>query len=351
MGRHHIGLLPTIYFTAVHVRRASQRWASAVVSMTFDPLPLHPYSCGMNKPNQPDNQPIPGTPPDDAIVGPAFRKLCEVVAKLRSPEGCPWDRVQTLETIKRFTLEETYELLEAIDSGDDTAIVEELGDVLLQVILDAQIGADETRFSLGDVIEGITHKLIERHPHVFGDAKAETGADVKKHWERIKQQEKQRDSVLDGIPPALPQLARAAKLCSKAARVGYDFPHRDMLFDKLREEIGELAQELYADGNVPSVSATVDAEVTPDVAVDDVEQRNRIEGELGDVLFVIANIARRWKIDPEEALRKSNRKFARRFQSIEQSLKQQGRDIRDATLREMEDIYQETKKREGEPPV
>ena len=109
--------------------------------MTFDPLPLHPYSCGMNKPNQPDNQPIPGTPPDDAIVGPAFRKLCEVVAKLRSPEGCPWDRVQTLETIKRFTLEETYELLEAIDSGDDTAIVEELGDVLLQVILDAQIGA------------------------------------------------------------------------------------------------------------------------------------------------------------------------------------------------------------------
>jgi MazG family protein len=305
----------------------------------------------MNKQNQPGHQPVPGTPPDDAIVAPAFRKLCEIVAKLRSPDGCPWDKVQTLETIKPFTLEETYELLEAIDSGDDSAIVEELGDVLLQVILDAQIGADETRFSLADVIEGITHKLIERHPHVFGDAKAETVADVKKHWERIKQEEKQRDSVLDGIPPALPQLARAARLCSKAARVGYDFPHRDMLFDKLREEIDELAHELFADGIIPQMSATVDAEVTPDAAVDDAERHSRIEDELGDVLFVIANIARRWKIDPEEALRKSNRKFARRFQSIEQSLKQQGRDIRDATLREMEDIYQETKKREGERPV
>lgn len=289
-------------------------------------------------------QSIPGTPPDPDLVGPAFRKLCDVVAQLRSPEGCPWDRQQTLETIKPFTLEETYELLEAIDSGDDDAIVEELGDVLLQVILDAQIGADEARFSLNDVIEGITHKMIERHPHVFGDAQAETAADVKQHWDRVKQQEKQRDSIFDGLPPELPQLARAARLTAKAARVGFDFPHRDMLFDKLREEIDELACELYADGVVPQMPATVDAEVIPDEPIADSDRKQRIEDELGDVLFVIANIARRWQINPEEALRKSNRKFTERFQAIEKSLRGAGRDVRDASLQEMEEIYQRNKR-------
>ncbi len=276
-----------------------------------------------------------------------FRRLCEVVAHLRSSEGCPWDREQTLATIKPFTLEETYELLEAIDSGDDRAIVEELGDVLLQVMLDAQIGADEGRFTLIEVVEGLTQKLIDRHPHVFGHAQAETVGDVKRHWDQIKQRKKGRDSVLDGLPADLPQLARAARLADKAARVGYDFPHRAMLFDKLREELAELANELFPEGKIPDVPATVDVEPTPDEPTFDSAQQGRIEDELGDLLFVIANIARRWNVNPEEALRRSNRKFARRFREIERVLRQQGRDIRDASLRDMEDIYQRAKQRES----
>lgn len=290
--------------------------------------------------------PIPGTPPDFDTLEPGFRRLVEVIAKLRSPEGCPWDRVQTLETIKPFTLEETYELLEAIDSGDDAAIVEELGDVLLQVLLDAQIAADDARFSLTDVVERLTHKLVSRHPHVFGDAQAETPADVIRHWDRIKQTEKKRETHLSGLPVDLPQLARAARLTDKAARVGFDFPHRAMLFDKLREEVEELASELFPEGKIPAMPATVDAEVTPDEPVEDDARRLRIEGEIGDILFVVANIARRWKINPEEALRRSNAKFARRFEYIEAALKANGRTLHEATLREMEDLYQRGKSEE-----
>lgn len=289
------------------------------------------------------DRPEPGAPPDAERLSSEFRSLCEVVARLRGPDGCPWDRKQTLETIKPFTLEETYELLEAIDSGDDGAIVEELGDVLLQILLDAQIGADEGRFDLVDVVTRLKRKLVDRHPHVFGDAKADHPDEVIRHWDRIKRSEKQRESFLDGIPAGLPQLARAARLSDKAARVGFDFPHREMLFDKLREEIEELAQELFGERKVPDVPATVDAEVTPDEPIDDPGKRVRIEEELGDILFVIANIARRWKINPEEALRQSNSKFDRRFRYIEKRLAEQGRRLQDATLREMEDLYQEGK--------
>jgi nucleoside triphosphate diphosphatase len=285
----------------------------------------------------------PGAPPDFDELLPAFRELCEVVARLRAPDGCPWDRQQTLESIKPYTLEETYELLEAIDAGDDDAIVEELGDVLLQVVLDAQIADDERRFDLLPVVAGLTRKLVERHPHVFGDAKATTADDVRQHWEQIKRQEKRRDSLLDGIPLELPQLARAARLSAKAARAGYDFPHREMLFDKLREEIDELAGELFEGGRLPDRPATVEAAVVPDEPVADAARRDRIESELGDVLFVIANIARRWGVNPEEALRRSNRKFTRRFQHIERRLAEAGRDIHEASLGEMERLYQEGK--------
>ena len=232
-----------------------------------------------------------GTPPDAERLGPAFRQLCEVIARLRSSTGCPWDREQTLASIKPFTLEETYELLEAVDSGDDVAIVEELGDVLLQVILDSQIAADEGRFDLNDVVAGLTRKMIERHPHVFGEAEAATSADVSHNWDRIKQQEKQRESIFDGLPLALPTLARAARISGKAARVGYDFPARDMLFDKLREELSELAVELFPDGQTPTRAATVEAQVEPDPSPFDAERQKRIEGELGDVLFVLGRPA------------------------------------------------------------
>jgi uncharacterized protein YabN with tetrapyrrole methylase and pyrophosphatase domain len=287
-----------------------------------------------------------GLPPDPARIGPAFQKLCEVVARLRSPDGCPWDRVQTLETIKPYTLEETYELLEAIDARDDGAIVEELGDLLLQVILDAQIGADEGRFDLVEVVERITQKMIHRHPHVFGTAVANSVADVSHHWHEAKNKEKTRDSVLDGIPVPLPQLARAVKLSKKAARVGYDFPDRAMLFDKLREEVAELAGELFPGGAIPQVPATVEADVVPDAPIDDPQRQARVEDELGDILFVIANIARRWKINPEEALRRSNAKFERRFRYIERQLAAQNRTLADATLVEMEELYQQGKREE-----
>ena len=291
--------------------------------------------------------PAPGTPPDAVSVSNAFVKLCEVIAALRAPDGCPWDRVQTLKSIKPYTLEETYELLEAIDADDNASICEELGDVLLQVILDAQIAADEGRFDIIAVLRGITEKMITRHPHVFADATAETADDVRTHWEAQKAQEKShRRSALDGIPQDLPALAKAARIQKKSARVGYDFPHRAMLFDKLREELDELKEELYPDGDMPDIPAAVDMAPVPDKPVDDPDRRDRIEGEIGDVLFVIANIARRWEINPEEALRRANRKFAGRFQHIERGLADQGKTIREATLLEMEELYQAAKMRE-----
>jgi tetrapyrrole methylase family protein/MazG family protein len=289
-----------------------------------------------------------GTPPNRDRCAEAFVRLCEVIAKLRSPEGCPWDRQQTLSSIKPYTLEETYELLEAIDADDNTAICEELGDLLLQVVLDSQIASDEDRFDIIPVIEGITQKMISRHPHVFGDEVAETADDVYQHWDKAKRAEKsERESVLDGIPVDLPGLARAARLAKKAARVGYDFPHRAMLFDKLNEEVAELAAELFSDGQIPAIEATVDAPPTPDEPIDDADRQSRVESEIGDVLFVIANIARRWQVNPEEALRKSNAKFERRFRYIEDRLREQGRDVQDASLIEMEALYQDGKRREG----
>lgn len=293
-----------------------------------------------------DGHPM-GVPPDYSQLIPAFQKLCDVTARLRSPTGCPWDREQTLETIKPFTLEETYELLEAIDSGDDAAIIEELGDVLLQVILDCQIAADEGRFELTQVVEGLTRKLITRHPHVFGEEQARSAKEVHQHWDRVKQQEKRRDSIFDGLPAALPALARAARLAEKAARHGYDFPAREMLFDKLNEEIAELAAELFPQGVIPDVKAVVDAPMSPDHPAVDPEQQARIASELGDVLFVVANIARRWHVNPEEALRASNAKFERRVRYIEDQLKAQGRELKSATLIEQEALYQAGKKREA----
>lgn len=289
-----------------------------------------------------------GIPPNREQVENEFWRLCEVIAHLRSPEGCPWDRVQTLETIKPFTLEETYELLEAIDSGDDTAIVEELGDLLLQVMLDSQIGADEGRFSIVDVVRVITDKMIRRHPHVFGSEDVEDAEAVKVTWERIKQAEgkPKKESKLDGLPKDLPALMAAARLQEKAAKVGYDFPHRDMLFAKLDEELNELREELYGDTNPEVTEIAIEATHTPDEKMDDEDRRQRAEDELGDVLFVLANIARRWKLNPEEALRRTNAKFKRRFRAIEQGLARIDKTVDDATLIEMEEQYQAEKMRE-----
>lgn len=288
-----------------------------------------------------------GTPPDFDQLLPEFQRLCEVVAKLRSPNGCPWDRQQTMKTIKPYTLEETYELLEAIDADDNDAIQEELGDVLLQVVLDSQIASDEQRFELTAVVRQIADKMIRRHPHVFGDVEAATTDDVRRNWYAMKRKEKPaRTSQLEGIPTALPELARAARIATRAAAVGYDFPDRRMLFDKLREELTELSQELFGADEPEIVPASVDIEKVPDLPIQDLAARDRAESELGDVLFVLANIARRWGINPEEALRRSNAKFSRRFQAIEHAIEAQGRTMQEATLQEMEDAYQAAKARE-----
>lgn len=287
-----------------------------------------------------------GQTPDLATLLPAFEKLVRTIAHLRSPEGCPWDREQTMASIKPYTLEETYELLEAIDDDDNDAITEELGDVLLQVVLDAQIAKDEKRFDLQDVIERLTCKMIARHPHVFGDAEAKTAQEVKQHWEKAKQAEKQRESVFEGLPRDLPALARAARLSDKAARVGFDFPSRDMLFSKLHEEVAELASELYEGGVVPHRPATAAGDHVADEPLADPAQRARAESELGDVLFVIANIARRWKLNPEQALRASNAKFERRFRAIEGELRKRGIHPAEAGLTLMDEIYNEVKRAE-----
>lgn len=289
--------------------------------------------------------PVPGTPPDPQQVKDSFWQLVAVVARLRAPDGCPWDREQTLRTIEPYTLEETFEVLEAIDADDNTAISEELGDLLLQVVLYAQIAADEERFDLIPVIDGITSKLIRRHPHVFGEGQAHTAADVLRNWERVKQQEKQRASALDGVPLALPGLARAVRLQSKAAKVGFEWTNRDVLWAKLHEELGELAAEMYPTGTPPIDRQLIEnSPQTPTPAVPDAAQQARMEDELGDVLFVVANLARRWGINPEDALRRSNQKFTRRFQAIESQLQAEGRRMQDTSLTEMEAIYEEHKR-------
>ena len=296
--------------------------------------------------------PVPGTPPDAQLVKDAFWKLVAVVARLRAPDGCPWDREQTLKTIEPFTLEETFEVFEAIDADDNVAISEELGDLLLQVVLYAQIAADEGRFDLIPVVDGITEKLIRRHPHVFGEGQAHTANDVLRNWEQVKQQEKRRESALDGVPLALPGLARAVRLQSKAAKVGFEWPNRDVLWAKLHEEIGELATELFPDGAPPVSRAEIESRGSqPTPSAPDADRLERIEDELGDVLFVVANLARRWGINPEDALRRSNQKFARRFQAIESQLKAQGRTMQQTSLTEMEAIYDEHKRSARQNPV
>ena len=281
-----------------------------------------------------------GVPPDRERVQGAFWRLVETVARLRAPGGCPWDREQTLASIKPYTLEETHEVLEAIDSGVDADIAEELGDLLLQVVLYAQIAADEGRFDLIPVIDGISEKLVRRHPHVFGDVKVSGADEVTENWEQIKKREKKRESLLEGVPVSMPALSRASRISEKAARVGYDWPVREMLFDKLKEELGELADELFEDGKIPEIASGVDSEVVEDAPIADAARLDRAEEELGDLLFVIANIGRRWGINPEEALRRTNRKFERRFAAIERAAAEAGKRIDDLSLQEMEAFYQ-----------
>jgi MazG family protein len=292
-------------------------------------------------------------------TGEKFERAVAIMAKLRAPGGCPWDREQTFDSIKPYTLEETYEVLEAIDNRDWDELPGELGDLLLQVLFYAEMAAEEKRFTVDDVLDRLSDKLVARHPHVFGDVKADTSGDVLRNWQALKAEEKKKravesasadsehpESALHGISFAMPALMEAYKISSRVAHVGFDWPNIEGLFAKLDEETEELRENLKeypAPGPRPQSSRDVAS--ARGVKVPE-ELRGRMEDEVGDLLFVLVNVARYLSLDPESALRKSNRKFRRRFEYLERKLRQQGRKPQDASLQEMESLWQESKQQE-----
>lgn len=264
---------------------------------------------------------------DDAIMWKNFSKLRDIIAILRGPNGCPWDLKQTHESLKTYLIEETFEVIEAINSEDVDHLIEELGDVLLQVMLHAQIGEDEGYFSIDDVIEGLCAKMIRRHPHVFGTGKAENAEEVVKNWQEIKQQEKesvQSASLMDGVSMAQPNLLRAFELQKKAAKVGFDWEDIGPAMEKVKEELQEFVAEL--DGTEEGLL--------------------HAKQEFGDLLFAFVNVARFLQINPEEALFATNQKFIRRFQHVEEKVKESGRTFAEHTLSEL-DVYWEDAKSKG----
>lgn len=249
-----------------------------------------------------------------------FEGLVRVVAALRAPDGCPWDREQTHASLKPHLLEETYEALEALDSGDPGAMREELGDLLLQVLMHSQIARESGAFDIVGVVQHLTEKLIARHPHVFGDAHAENAAQVLKNWDAAKRQQKKRDSVLDGVPRAMPALARAQEISKRAARVGFEWDSIDGVLDKLREEETELRQAIESGDSA------------------------RIASELGDLLFTVVNIARHADIDAEQCLREMVDRFVARFQWMEHAAARQQRPLDSLSADEWETLWQQAKR-------
>ncbi|WP_201860102.1 nucleoside triphosphate pyrophosphohydrolase [Microvirga soli] len=269
-------------------------------------------------------------------------RLLEIMAALRTPgTGCPWDLEQDFASITPYTLEEAYEVVDAIERGDLADLRDELGDLLLQVVFHARMAEEQGAFAFGDVVEAITRKLIRRHPHVFGSTTDLSPAEVKSLWDSIKAEEKAERKAerarmglspeaheagfLGGIPTALPALTRAQKLTSKAAKVGFDWPDASQVIHKIHEELDEVKEAASS------------------------KDRDRIEDEIGDLLFSVTNLARHFAIEPERALRRTNAKFERRFRAVEQGLGKQDRSLDDATLEEMERLWVEAKMAEREP--
>jgi tetrapyrrole methylase family protein / MazG family protein len=258
---------------------------------------------------------------EDLLLRKHFSKLREIIAALRGPNGCPWDKKQTHESLKQYLIEETFEVVDAINRKDDDLIVEELGDVLLQVMLHAQIGEDNGFFSIDDVIEGVTNKMIRRHPHVFGTEMAQNADEVVTIWEDIKKKEKgdSVESLLTGVGFDIPNLIRAYELQKKAAKVGFDWDDVRPALAKVQEEIKELEEEIES------------------------ENQQTITDEFGDILFALVNVARFLKIQPEEALFQANEKFKRRFQFIENRVKNSGKEFSEFTLEELDHFWNEAK--------
>lgn len=275
-----------------------------------------------------------------------FHKLVELMAALRAPNGCPWDRKQTHESLKPYLLEETYEVLEILDRQDHTKLPEELGDVLLQVLFHSQIASEAGRFTIEDVLEHLADKLIRRHPHVFENGAADatpTNADqVVARWEDIKRTERQAsgqpDSVLDGVPQTLPALLRAYQIQARASRVGFDWTHDatgfDQVLGKIEEEIRELRVAIRAPGS---------NQAKPDTAASTARQA-QIVAEFGDVVFSLVNLARFIKVNPEDALRQAANRFVERFQFIEAQASASGRTVGDLSFAEMNSLWDEAKR-------
>ncbi len=242
----------------------------------------------------------------------------ELVKRLRAPDGCPWDRKQTNKSLKYNIIEEGYELIDAIDSDDNRAMMEELGDLLFLVLMHIRIAEEEGRFTLEDVTSGIIDKMVSRHPHVFGDVKVNSHDEILENWEKIKK--KERKSIFDGISFGVPALLLAQSVGERARRVGFDWPDPHGIIDKIREEIDEF--------------------------LDASDDKEKLEEEFGDLLFALVNLARHLGIDAEDALRKTVRKFILRFQKIEEAARQKGVDLEEMTLDEMEEIWQSAKKSE-----
>jgi ATP diphosphatase len=296
-----------------------------------------------------------------STTGERFERAVSIMARLRAPGGCPWDREQTFDSIKPYTLEETYEVLEAIDNRDWQELAGELGDLLLQVLFYAEMAQEEGTFTIDDVLERLSRKLVDRHPHVFGDVKADTSTEVLRNWEALKAEEKKKrlergggkgskpendqNSVLSGVSSGIPALLEAFKLSSRAAHVGFDWPNIEGLFEKLHEETNELKENLLefpAPGPQPQ-GGGITGSAKPQISSD---LRERLEDEVGDLFFVLVNIARYLSLDPESSLKKANRKFKRRFQWMEEQLRSSSRSLQQTTIQELESLWQQSKQQE-----
>ena len=250
----------------------------------------------------------------------SFTKLLNIVRQLRGPDGCPWDKEQTHKSLLPYFLEEAYEVIEGVEAGDMNSLKEELGDVLLHVVFQADIAQKNSEFTIEDSLNHVNEKLVRRHPHVFGDKKADAAFHAKQNWESAKHKEKKRKSRLDGVPETLPALTRAQRLQEKASYTGFDWENIEQVWGKINEEIQEL-KEAQTDGI-----------------------KKHIEEEIGDVIFSIVNLARFLNISAESALRKTNKKFTTRFKAVEDELKNRGKTVEDSNLEEMDTIWNEVKK-------
>ncbi len=252
-------------------------------------------------------------------IGGQFEELVRIMKRLRAPDGCPWDREQTPASILPFFLEEAYEVMESVDEEDWNTLKEEVGDILLHAVYQAIMAEEEDRFTIVDSLETINSKLVRRHPHVFGDKKADAAFHAKQNWEAVKHEEKGRHSRLDGVPGNLPGLIRAQRLQQKASYAGFDWKQVDEVWEKVHEEIQEL-REAQFEG-----------------------KKDHMEEEIGDVLFSIVNLARFLDISAEDSLRKTNKKFVRRFQKVEKELQRRNKTVAEATLEEMDAIWNAVK--------